>query len=74
MNIEASDLIIGLMMAVFAVIGLVLGAGAVDNEMYVFGLSLFAFACVFLFGLIRTHYNRMEAARVAARRGDGSHG
>jgi len=74
MDIGASDLIVGLMMLVFAVIGLILGAGAVDNEMYVFGLSLFAFACLFILGLIRAHYDRLDAARAVARAGANRHG
>jgi hypothetical protein len=74
MGIEASDLIVGLMMLVFGVVGLFLGAGAVDNEMYVFGLALFAFACLFIIGLVRAHYNRQEAALAMARAGDRPHG
>ena len=42
-----SDLIVGLMMAVFGLIGLFLVAGAADVEMYIFGLALCVFAvCV----------------------------
>ena len=63
MDIDPSDLIVGLMMAVFGLIGLILASGAMDNEMYVFGLSLFGFACVFDFGLLRRHFDRMEARR-----------
>ena len=67
MNVEEpSDVIIGVLMAVFGIVGLVLAAGAMDNEMYVFGFSLFAFAVAFIFGLIRRHYDRAEAARRAA--------
>jgi hypothetical protein len=61
MDIEASDLIVGVMVAVFGLIGLFLGAGATDDEMYVFGLSLAGFSFLFLFGLIRAHYDRAEA-------------
>ncbi len=67
MDIEPSDLIVGLMMLLFGVVGLILAAGAVDDEMYVFGLSLFAFACLFIIGQIRHHFDRRDAARVAAR-------
>ena len=74
MSIDASEIIVGVMMAVFGLIGLVLGARAVDNEMYVFGLSLFIFACLFGIGLIRVHYNRQEAARAAIRAGGRNHG
>ena len=63
MNIEPSDLIVGLLMTAFGLIGLILASGAHDNEMYVFGLSLFGFACIFDFGLLRRHFDRMEARR-----------
>ena len=68
MNVEASDIIVGLLMAVFGIVGLVLAAGAMDDEMYVFGFSLFAFAVAFIFGLIRRYYDRAEGARKVARR------
>ncbi len=63
MDIEPSDLIVGLLMAVFGVIGLILASGAMDDEMYVFGLSLFGLAAVFLLGLIRRHFDRLETKR-----------
>ena len=47
MDIDPSDLIVGLLMTAFGIIGLILASGAMDNEMYVFGLALFAFAVVF---------------------------
>ena len=40
MESNVSDLVVGLMMAVFGLIGLFLVAGAADIEMYVFGLAL----------------------------------
>lgn len=46
-----SDLIIGALMVVFGLIGLILAAGAMDNGIYIFGLSLFAYACIFTIGL-----------------------
>jgi hypothetical protein len=63
MDIDPSDLIVGLMMAAFGLVGLILASGAMDNEMYVFGFSLFGFACVFDFGLLRRHFDRLEARR-----------
>ena len=65
MNVDASDIVVGLMMAVFAIIGLVLGAGAMDDEMYVFGLSLFLFSVLFIVGQIRRYYDRADASRTA---------
>ena len=66
MDIEPSDLIMGLLMTVFGVTGLFLASGAFDNEMYVFGLSLAVFAAVFDIGLIRRHFDRLDAAQKAA--------
>jgi hypothetical protein len=74
MDIEPSDLIVGLMMLLFGIVGLILAAGAVDDEMYVFGLSLFAFACLFIVGQLRHHFDRRDAARVAARAEVDRHG
>ncbi len=67
MESGTSDLIIGLMMALFGLIGLFLAAGAMDAEMYVFGLSLTGFAVVFDFGLIKRHFDRQDAALVVSR-------
>ena len=63
MDIDPSDLIVGSMMTAFGIIGLILASGAMDDEMYVFGLALFAFAVVFDLGLIRRHFDRQEARR-----------
>ena len=65
MESNMSDLVVGLMMAVFGLIGLFLAAGAADAEMYVFGLALCGFAVVFDFGLIKRHYDRRDYARAA---------
>ncbi len=63
MGIEPSDVIVGLLMSVFGLTGLILASGAMDDAMYVFGLSLFVFACVFDLGLLRRHFDRLEAVR-----------
>jgi hypothetical protein len=68
MNIEPSDLIVGLLMTALGLTGLILASGAYDDEMYVFGFSLFGFACVFVAGLLRRHFDRQEAARRASDR------
>ena len=47
-----------------ALIGLILASGANDEEMYVFGLSLAGFAVVFVFGLIRRHFDKADARRL----------
>ena len=66
MDIEAGDLIIGLLMTALGLIGLFMAAGAQDDEIYVFGLSLAGWGTAFVFGLIRRHYDRADAARIAA--------
>lgn len=58
-----SDVIVGALMAVLGLVGLFMAAGALDNEIYIFGLSLAGFAFVFLLGLVRAHYDRLAAAR-----------
>lgn len=65
-----SNGVIGCLVLVCGMTGLFMAAGAVDDGIYVFGLSLFGFACCFLLGQIRRHYDGMEAARA----GHSSHG
>jgi uncharacterized membrane protein YtjA (UPF0391 family) len=67
MESSPSDLIVGLMMAVFGFIGLFLIAGAADDEMYVFGIGLVIFAVCFEFGLIKRHFDLRDRMRAAAR-------
>jgi hypothetical protein len=67
MEIDVGDLIVGLMMGLFGLIGLFLVAGATDAEMYVFGLALTGFAVVFDFGLLKRHFDRQDAALAAIR-------
>jgi len=66
-----SSLVVGAIVLVLGLVGLILASGAVDIEMYVFGLSLAGFSAVFGFGLIRTHYDRLEAAQRAGSRRHG---
>jgi hypothetical protein len=61
------DIIIGVFVAVLGLIGLVLAGGALDNGIYVFGLSLFAFAVVFDWGLLLKSVRRAERTRVQER-------
>ena len=49
MESNVSDLVVGLMMAVFGLIGLFLVAGAADVEMYIFGLRTERVRCLFRF-------------------------
>ncbi len=57
---EASDFTMGLLMGL---LGLFVASRAHDVEMYVFGLGLAAMAVLFVFGLVRRHFDDVEAAR-----------
>ena len=61
-----SEIIVGIMMLLFAAIGLIETFNAVDNEMFVFGVSLFGFALVFIIGLIKGRLGNRKAARKSA--------
>ena len=69
MDLEPSDVVVGLMVAALGLLGLLLVARAWDDEMYLFGLVLAGFAVVFDFGLLRRHYDRRDAALAARRTG-----
>jgi hypothetical protein len=59
------DWILGLVMAVFAVLGVVLASGAYDTGMYTFGLLLFAFGVFFDFWLVKKSFDAKEQAASA---------
>ena len=69
MDLEPSDVVVGLMVAALGLLGLLLVARAWDDEMYLFGLVLAGFAVVFDFGLLRRHFDRRDAALAARRAG-----
>ena len=54
------DWILGIVMAVFAVLGLVFASGAYDTGMYTFGLLLFAFGVFFDFWLVKKSFDAKE--------------
>jgi uncharacterized membrane protein YtjA (UPF0391 family) len=68
MNIQPSDLLVGLLVAALGLTGLAMASGAWDDEMFVFGLSLFVFACLFVLGVIRSHFDKQEVARAVRSR------
>jgi hypothetical protein len=69
------DLVVGVFVAGLGVIGLLLVAGALDQAIYIFGLSLFGFAVVFDFGLVRKYFDLRDARHApAGGRGTGRHG
>ncbi|MGE0222177.1 MAG: hypothetical protein AB7F35_15395 [Acetobacteraceae bacterium] len=63
MDIAVSDLVVGIIVFILGLLGLLLAAGATDDGMYVFGLSLTGFAVIFVLGLIRRHYDRQDMMR-----------
>jgi hypothetical protein len=63
MHEQTGDLIVGLLVGILGLIGLFLASGALDDGIYVFGLSLAAFAVVFDIGLVKRHFDRQDAAR-----------
>jgi membrane protein involved in colicin uptake len=68
MEIQVSDLLVGLLVLVLGLVGLYLASGALDDEIYIFGLGLALFAAVFDIGLVKRHYDRMQAAQAEAKR------
>ncbi len=61
------DWIVGIASAIFALLGLVLAAHAVDIGMTTFGVGLFIFGCFLIFFLIKQHYDAVDA------KGSGTH-
>lgn len=53
MQETASDVVVGVLVAVFGLIGLILAIGARDVEILIFGFSLAAFAVAFDVSLLR---------------------
>ena len=67
---EVSDIVVGALVLVLGLIGLKMASGALDDEIFVFGLSMAGFAVLFGFGLIRRHFDRKDAAAARARAGE----
>jgi hypothetical protein len=67
------DIVVGVFVAALGLVGLLLVAGALDQGMYIFGLSLFGFAVLFDFGLVRKYFDLKDAGR-AREQGAASHG
>ena len=58
---EVSDIVVAALVLALGVFGLVLASGALDAEIYIFGLSLAGFAALFELGLIRAYFDRQDA-------------
>jgi hypothetical protein len=52
--------VLGVFLAALGVLGLALAANAQDAMMAIFGQSLFVFAVVFDFGLVKRHFDQLE--------------
>jgi hypothetical protein len=63
MHEQTSDLVVGLLVLFLGLVGLVMASGALDDAMYVFGMSLAGFAVVFDMGLVKRYFDRQDAAR-----------
>jgi hypothetical protein len=63
MDNETANSVVGILMIPLGLLGLLLASRALDSEMYLFGLSLTAFAALFGFGVIKRRYDRAEARR-----------
>jgi hypothetical protein len=67
---EIGDYITYVLVALLGLLGPYLAHGARDNEIYIFGLSLFAFAAAFLFIDIKRHYDLADHAKESAKAGE----
>jgi hypothetical protein len=63
MEDDLSGFIVGVTVALFGLLGLIMASGAYDNEIFIFGLSLAGFAVPFDIGLIRRHFDRRGGGR-----------
>ncbi|MBC7634008.1 MAG: hypothetical protein H7251_00230 [Acetobacteraceae bacterium] len=63
MEDDISGVIVGALVAVLGMVGLIMASGAYDNAIFIFGLSLAAFAVLFNIGLIRRHFDRRSGGR-----------
>ncbi len=62
---EIGNFVAYLLAILVGALGPVLARSARDDEMFVFGLSLFAFAAAFLFAELKRHYDIADAVRDA---------
>lgn len=67
---RVSDWIVGTLVAVFGLVGLAMGVGARDEEIFIFGFSLALFSGTFIWGI----FKRQAAERAAVKVGVSQHG
>jgi hypothetical protein len=63
---ERGDYVTWAMVTLLGMLGPVIAHGARDDEMYLFGLSLFGFCATFLFFEVKRHYDMIDTARAIA--------
>lgn len=56
------DLLIGFFVAILGILGLFLASGAHDTAIHWFGMALFIFAVLFVFYLIKAHFDGQPRA------------
>ncbi|MCW5729619.1 MAG: hypothetical protein KIT81_05375 [Alphaproteobacteria bacterium] len=59
---DLSSMLIGALVTVLALLGLIMAAGATDGGIAVFGYLLFLFGVLFVFWLIKRHYDELDKA------------
>ncbi len=64
---DPGALVMGMMMSLLGILGVFFAARAQDVEISIFGFSLLAFAIMFVFGLLRQHYDTVDSHAPAAR-------
>jgi len=64
-----SDVIFGVFGTVACLVGLILAAGALDQGMAMFGSALAAFGYLFVFFLVKRHFDVQELMAATAERG-----
>ena len=69
--VSPGDIVVGVFVAALGMVGLVMAAGALDQEIYIFGLSLFAFTAAFNWGQVLKGFRRGEALQAELLRARG---
>ncbi len=57
--------LLGILAGFFALLGSILAAGAIDTGMFTFGMGLVGFGVLFVFWLIKDHFDAIEKSQAA---------
>ena len=55
--------LLGILAGFFALLGAILAAGAIDTGMFTFGMGLVGFGVLFVFWLIKDHFDAIEKSQ-----------